>query len=67
MSSADDIHVYPLNDLREHVTDGPGCSCNPKVELVGAHLLYVHNSFDFREVFEELDTLVDECVSECRQ
>jgi len=47
-----DVHVYPLNDLREHFTSGPGCPCAPRVEVVGGNLLYVHNAFDFREIFE---------------
>jgi hypothetical protein len=51
--SADDRHVYPLNDLQEHITDGPGCPCNPRIDLVGATLVYIHNSFDHREIAEE--------------
>jgi hypothetical protein len=48
-----DLHIYPLKDLREHITDGPGCSCNPTVEVHGANLLYIHSSFDHREIFEQ--------------
>lgn len=51
--SADDLHVYPLNDLREHITDGSGCPCNPTVEVVGAYLLYIHNAWDHREIVEQ--------------
>jgi hypothetical protein len=50
---ADDIHVYPLNDLHEHVTDGPGCPCEPRVDVEGATLIYIHNAFDHREIVEE--------------
>jgi hypothetical protein len=51
--SADDIHVYPLNDLWEHIVDGPGCPCEPRIEVSGAALLYVHNAFDHREIVEQ--------------
>lgn len=61
---ANDTHVYPLNDLREHVTVGTECPCQPRVEVHGAELLVIHNSYDFREVFEELDTLVEDVLLE---
>lgn len=48
-----DIHVYPLNDLREHKTDGPGCPCEPEIQLEGATLIYMHNAWDTREIVEE--------------
>jgi hypothetical protein len=48
-----DVHVYPLNDLQEHITDGPGCPCGPRVELEGSSLIYVHNAFDHREIVEQ--------------
>jgi hypothetical protein len=48
-----DIHVYPLNDLREHITDGPSCPCEPRVELEGAALIYIHNAWDHREIVEQ--------------
>lgn len=51
--SADDIHVYPLDNLQEHITDGPGCPCEPTVTVEGAALLYVHNAFDHREIVEQ--------------
>jgi len=47
-----DQHVYPLNDLREHITDGPGCPCEPRIEVISANLIYVHNSWDHREIVE---------------
>jgi len=48
-----DTHVFPLNDLREHVTEGVDCPCNPTVEVIGASLLIIHNAFDNREVIEQ--------------
>lgn len=32
--SADDHHVYPVNDLVEHTTDGSDCICGPTTEPV---------------------------------
>ena len=42
-------HVYPLNDLREHNTDGAECWCNPQYE----NDLLIHNSMDERESYEQ--------------
>jgi hypothetical protein len=48
-----DIHVYPVKDLREHVTVGVDCPCEPIVKVVGAVLVIVHNAFDHREIVEQ--------------
>jgi hypothetical protein len=47
-------HVYPVNDLREHVTDGGTCECwcRPEVEEVEGNALVIHNSMDQRERYE---------------
>ncbi len=47
-------HVYPLNDLREHVTDDSAeCWCKPEHEIVPpAGEVIVHHSMDGREKFE---------------
>lgn len=42
-------HVYPLNDLREHNTDGAECWCNPQHDGD----MIIHNSMDCREEFEQ--------------
>lgn len=44
-------HIYPLNDLKEHVTDGSPCWCNPEVDEDDCHIIY-HNSMDRREEYE---------------
>ncbi len=56
------FHVYPVNDLFEHLTEwpsGPECWCDPTVtwvdERTGETLpeaLVVHNSADGRELTE---------------
>ena len=44
-------HVYPVDDLREHVIDGPGCWCNPTPDDEYPSLL-IHHAMDRREEFE---------------
>lgn len=47
-------HVVPVNDLREHVTNGDPCPCLPMV-FVGfadGEPRTVHNSYDRRETGE---------------
>lgn len=43
-------HVYPINDLREHVVDGPDCWCKPQWDE--EHDILIHNSLDQREKYE---------------
>lgn len=43
-------HVFPNNDLRDHVTDGDPCPCMPRTLEDGE--LIVHNSYDRRETGE---------------
>lgn len=44
-------HVYPINDLREHITnDSTSCPCKPAVEFrEDGEVLVIHNSWDGRE------------------
>jgi hypothetical protein len=51
-----DIHVMPVDDLREHVFEN--CPCNPRIEVVGATLIYIHNSWDGREYVEQVEDLL---------
>jgi hypothetical protein len=46
----DPVHVLPVNDLREHVSEGIGCECRPR--LIDGGAVIVHNSFDGREITE---------------
>ena len=52
----DDIHIVPVGDLKEHVFEN--CPCNPRIEVVGAHLMYIHNSWDGREYIEEVEEML---------
>lgn len=42
-------HVYPINDLKEHETEGFLCHCGPKILAVGGGWLVIHHSYDGRE------------------
>ena len=44
-------HVFPINDLIEHNTEGFECSCNPVIDFENE--IVIHNSLDRRECFEE--------------
>ena len=49
-------HVYPLNDLEEHDTESAGqCDCNPTVEFVNGDTIVIHNSYDGREIIEQIE------------
>lgn len=49
-----DLHTSPINDLKEHKLTGTDCECNPIVSVEGACLVIMHNSFDHREITEEI-------------
>jgi hypothetical protein len=51
--SEDDIHVMPVDDLREHVFEN--CPCNPEIGVVDADLIYIHNSWDGKEFVEQVE------------
>ncbi|MCB7127972.1 MAG: hypothetical protein J3T61_00335 [Candidatus Brocadiales bacterium] len=42
------LHVYPINDAKEHDLNGDGCWCHPRV----TDGVVVHNSLDRREAYE---------------
>lgn len=51
-------HVYPLNDLIEHETEGSDCVCGPTIEPVEREdgsfgWLISHHSLDGREQTED--------------
>lgn len=49
-----DVHVLPINDLREHV-ESLACWCAPKLQRVDGSTAYlvVHHALDGRELVEE--------------
>jgi hypothetical protein len=55
------IHVYPLDDLKEHdITEtGNTCECDPQVIIESdSSIIVVHNSFDGREGVEWFNELM---------
>jgi len=46
------IHVYPLDDSKEHEFETT-CDCDPSLEFVNGEMIVIHNSFDGREYLEE--------------
>ena len=59
---SDTVHVYPDNDIREHIIDGDAgdlgqCPCHPEIEY-GPGKIVIHNSFDGRELIERKYTTV---------
>jgi hypothetical protein len=53
------LHVTPENDLREHVCDSVGlCPCLPTRSFEDSNV-FVHNSYDGREVREVVERALD--------
>jgi hypothetical protein len=45
-------HYVPLDDCREHIAD-PNCWCEPVYEVDEEGELYLHNSADGREAYQD--------------
>jgi hypothetical protein len=50
-------HVYPLNDLQEHILKST-CKCNPTVTVEYGEIIICHNSFDGREIIEQVNEIL---------
>ncbi len=50
MLDLSEIHIIPLNDLRDH-DESIDCWCNPERDDVDSDLV-IHNSMDGREAYE---------------
>lgn len=50
----DIISIIPENDNKEHIL-GRECHCKPSIENVDGVELIKHNSFDKRELLEQLE------------
>lgn len=46
------LHITPINDLKEH-EESSTCECCPKLIIENGEMIFVHNSFDGREILEE--------------
>lgn len=51
------IHIYPLDDLKEHVLESI-CDCLPTVSVENGELIVCHNAFDGRELIEEVNEIL---------
>jgi len=57
----DDMNVLPVGDIDQH-TESSDCPCNPTVEILGSKLYIIHNAWDNRELFEEINQAIKEKV-----
>ena len=48
------INITPVNDIEPH-TEESTCHCQPSVIYENGEMIIVHNSFDGRELFEEIN------------
>ena len=60
------IHVLPIGDDREHVENGTGCWCEPRIEWEDPdtgeayrEALVIHRAADRREVIEEAERIAN--------
>lgn len=44
------MHIYPVDDLREHVVEGTKCWCKPQIDE--EYDVLIHNALDGREQYE---------------
>jgi len=52
-------HILPIDDLEEH-EETTTCKCEPRLEIINGEMLIIHNSFDQREVIEEVNEILNE-------
>ena len=52
------IHVYPMNDQREHETgETTTCWCDPQLITDEPEIIVVHASMDGRELVEQAEEI----------
>lgn len=56
-------HVYPLNDLKEHILS-VNCMCNPVIQQTEGDPICVHNSYDGREGLELANEILNPKIDE---
>ena len=47
-----EIHIIPINDLKQH-KELTTCECCPSVQFENGEMIIVHNSYDGRELNEQ--------------
>ncbi len=58
MIMTDKTHVYPRNNLREHVINGDDCWCRPETQYEGLCEAIIHNAMDQRELIETGERMI---------
>ena len=48
------INILPINDAKKHI-ENEKCNCKPTVEIVNEKKIVIHNSFDKREIKEQVN------------
>lgn len=51
-------HVIPLNDLKPH-EETSLCNCYPKIVMENGNMIFVHNSYDKRELVEQVKEIIN--------
>ena len=51
------LHILPINDLKEH-EESSTCECCLKLIIENGEMIFVHNSFDGREIIEEVNKIL---------
>ena len=46
------LHIIPINDIKEH-DELSTCECCPSLEFENGEMIFVHNSYDGRELKEQ--------------
>lgn len=40
------IHVYPINDIKEHNTESTTCECSCSLEIENGEMIIIHQYFN---------------------
>ena len=46
------IHVFPIDDIEEHILEGTQCWCCPAIWEAHGQIIVTHNAFDGRTLNE---------------
>jgi len=46
------IHVFPIDDIEEHILEGTQCWCYPRIWEAYGQIIVTHNAFDGRTLNE---------------
>ena len=46
------IHVFPIDDIEEHILEGTQCWCCPRIWEAYGQIIVTHNAFDGRTLNE---------------